>query len=65
MQGRLCTLLTRLPHLVFAVPQQLKDVHLQLARDGAVGVSVDVFLGERDGQALPSVALHRVIKDGS
>lgn len=57
-------LLTCFPHLVFAVSQQFKDVHLQLARGRAVGVSVDAFFGQRDGQTLPSAALHGVIKDG-
>lgn len=39
------TLLTGFPHLIFAVPQQLKDIHLQLARGGAVGLSVDALFG--------------------
>lgn len=38
-------LLTCFPHLVLAVPQQLEDIHLQLARGGAVGVFVDAFFG--------------------
>lgn len=58
-------LLTRLPHLIFTVSQQFKYVHLQLAGGGAVAVPVDAVFGERDGQTLPSAALHGVIKDGS
>lgn len=57
-------LLTRFPHLIFAVSQQFKDVHLQLAGGRAVRVFVDAFFGQRDGQTLPPAALHGVIKDG-
>lgn len=58
-------LLTCFPHLIFAVSQQFKDVHLQLASDGAVTAPVDAVFGQRDSQTLSSAALHRVIKDGS
>lgn len=58
-------ILTCLPHLVFTVSQQFKDVHLQLASGGAVCVPVDAVFGQRDGQSLSSAALHRVVKDGS
>lgn len=57
-------LLTCFPHLVLAVSQQFKNVHLQLARGRAVRVFVDAFFGQRDGQTLPSAALHGVVKDG-
>lgn len=58
-------LLTRFAHFVFTVPQQFKDVHLQLAGGRAVAVPVDAVFGQSDCQSLPSAALHRVVKDGS
>lgn len=58
-------LLTCFTHLIFTISQQFKDVHLQLASGWAVTVPVDAVFGQRDGQTLPSAALHRVIKDGS
>lgn len=58
-------LLTCFPHLIFTVSQQFKDVHLQLASGWAVTAPVDAVFCQRNGQTLPSAALHRVIKDGS
>lgn len=57
-------LLTGLSHLIFTVSQQLKDVHLQLSRCGAVTGPVDAVLCQSDGQSLTPAALHWVVKYG-
>lgn len=51
--------------LILAVSQQLKDVHLHFGFPHPLGRTVDAVLGQRDGEPLPSAALHGVIQDGS
>lgn len=51
--------------LIFAVSEELKDVHFDLGFAQPLGSTVDAVLGQGDGEPLPSAALHGVIQDSS
>lgn len=51
--------------LVLAVSEKLKDVHFDLGLAQPLRSAVDAVLGQRDGEPLPSAALHGVIQDSS